>query len=108
MKLMRYIVLLNILVSTISMHAGRGAAAESKRPGLKFPEGRVHRFLVKDRQLKLQSDQMKREAALYYDQRDKVNREMEQLDKQVDEKVAEILAVIDPSTLEALDLEALD
>lgn len=101
MKFMKYIVLLNILVSTISIHAGRGAG------GLKFPKGRVHRYAVNsERQARLAM--IKSKLAAYHAQNDTINREIEIFYKQADATAAEILATIDPSTLENIDLEGLD
>lgn len=44
MKRTQYIVLLNVIAATISLHAGLGAG------GLQFPKGRVHRVLLRERE----------------------------------------------------------
>lgn len=123
MKPMRYIILLNIIVNSISMYAGRSAAGEnSQRPGLTFPTSRLHRYLNRSERVKViaaRRAEIKRQIELYREQTEKrekaeekaqeiVTKLYEQIDKQVDEKAAEIRAAIDPSTLETLDLEALD
>jgi hypothetical protein len=52
MKLIQYIVLLNVFVGTINMNAMDKTEKSKQRPVLKFPTptARVHRHLVKDRE----------------------------------------------------------
>lgn len=116
MKRMQYIVLLNILVSTISMQAGIGGAGESKRPRLQFPQARVHRHL-QDQRAKTLAEAMK-SMRLKEEERQSEERERialyafmkleSEIDEQVEKQVATILATIDPSTLEKINLEGLD
>jgi hypothetical protein len=102
MKRTQYMVLLNAFVSVISMHAGRDAK------GLEFPEGRVHRYLLHDKARAQKVKVTKESITRLNAAQDAVVRLLELYDTQSDEKAAKIIAIIDPSTLESLDLDALD
>ncbi len=137
MKPMHYIVLLNILANTIGLHAGRGGS-NNRRHGLTFPTAIVHRFLknkkaTRGRCILLESElefakmQVGSENTGNVSERKKALAEkrvaeakeaekkatefIHMLDKQIDEKAAEILAAMDQLALENLknlDLEGLD
>jgi hypothetical protein len=81
---------------------------------LEFPTGRVHRTLLEQRKkersaiIKKRNQDLKRVELIERKACQQVKEELELIDQQASKKAAEILATIDLSTLDTINLEGLD
>lgn len=110
MKSIKYIVLLSLIISAINLHAMN----KKPRPGIQFPQTRLHRHcLPKEKEelkkkLKTQKERDTKLLAALLIADDEVKKTLTLLDEQASEKAAEILAAIDSSILATLNLESPD